>query len=186
MAIRVAVFLDNSNIFHRINTIKLSDPSWISFYDPLFLSKTLSRERSLVYIGFYCVYPPSYLLDGSEREKYKYNQTIKYYKAVEKLSSVEVKYGDLKGTAGSLQEKNVDTQVATDMVMMAALNKDDVAILISNDGDYLSAVKNTKVFNKRIELGFFRGSISMALMKECDLAIRMRKGYFRELQFQKK
>lgn len=42
--------------------------------------------------------------------------------AIEKLSPLlQVKYGDLRGSKGNLQEKNVDTQLATDMVTMAAL-----------------------------------------------------------------
>ena len=69
----------------------------------------------------------------------------------------------MKGTRGQLQEKNLDTQLATDMVTMAALDKYDVAILVSNDGDYKSAIENTKLFNKKIENLFFKGSLSMAI-----------------------
>ncbi|MBU4223732.1 NYN domain-containing protein, partial [Patescibacteria group bacterium] len=69
---------------------------------------------------------------------------------MEKLPNVSIKFGDLRGTKGQLQEKNLDTQLATDMVTMAALDKYDVAILVSNDGDYKSAIENTKIFNKKI------------------------------------
>ena len=67
------------------------------------------------------------------------------------------------------------------MVAMAALNKYDVAILVSNDGDYKSAVENTKKFNKKIEVVFFKGSLSMALRSVCDITRRVRRSYFVKL-----
>jgi uncharacterized LabA/DUF88 family protein len=180
-SIRVAVFIDNSNIFHNIRKFRQSDPAWTSLYNPLTLAEKLTGNRKLVYVGFYCVRPPSYLLGGGDEDKKRYRTTVRYYSEVEKLPLVEVKYGDLKGTRGSLQEKNVDTQLSTDMVTMAALDKYDTAILISNDGDYVSAVGNTKQFSKKIEVVFFRNSLSMALRKVCDLTRRARRPYFESL-----
>ncbi len=82
---------------------------------------------------------------------------------------------------GKPYEKNVDTQLSTDMVAMAALNEYDVAILISNDGDYKSAVENTKRFNKKVENMYFKGSLSMALNGICDIKRRARRSYFEKL-----
>lgn len=182
---KAAVFIDNSNIFHSIKHIRETDKSWVSFYDPLKLAEKLSGNRELVFVGFYCVQPPTYLLGGNKEDKKRYILAKKYYSAIEKLRLVEVKYGDLKGTKGDLQEKNLDTQVATDIVAMAALNKYDIAILVSNDGDYVSAVENAKLFKKKIELVFFRGAISMSLKKICDISRRARCSYFQELNFDK-
>lgn len=178
---RVAVFIDNSNVFHNIHNIKKVDANWVSLYNPLILAQKLAGNRKLVYTGFYCVRPPSYLLSGAQEEKRKYNLTQKYYGEIEKLANVTVKYGDLKGTKGQLQEKNLDTQLATDMVTMAALDKYDVAILVSNDGDYKSAIENTKLFNKKIENLFFRGSLSMAIDGRCDIKRRARCSFFVKL-----
>lgn len=178
---RVAVFIDNSNVFHNIYNFRKSDTNWVCLYDPLFFAKKLAGQRNLAYIGFYCVRPPSYLLAGSEEDKKRYNITQKYYGTIEKITSITVKYGDLKGTRGDLQEKNLDTQLGTDMVAMAALNQYDVAILISNDGDYKSAIENTKKFNKKIEVVFFKGSLSMAIRSMCDITRRVRRSYFIKL-----
>lgn len=104
---------------------------------------------------------------------------------IEKLSLVEVKYGDLRGTKGSTKEKNLDTQLSIDLVTGAAFNKFDTAILVSSDGDYLSAVENVKKFNKKVELLFFRDSISMNLKKSCDITRRARRSYFQPLEFKK-
>jgi len=178
---RVAIFLDNSNIFHNIKKIKKSNPSWVCLYDPLFLAKKLAGKLNLVYVGFYCVRPPSYLLAGSDTEKRKYNIAQKYYGEIEKLNSVAVKFGYLKGTRGDLHEKNLDTRISTDMVTMAALDEYDVAILISNDGDYESAVENTKKFKKKIVVAFFKGSLSWSLRENSDNLRRMRRCFFVKL-----
>jgi len=175
---RIAVFIDNSNVFHYIHDIRKSDKSWVCLYDPSILAEKLAGNRNLVYVGFYCVRPPSYLLGGTKEDKKRYNITQKYYGKIEKLNRVVIKFGDLKGTKGQLQEKNLDTQLATDMVTMAALDKYDVAILVSNDGDYKSAIENTKLFKKKIENLFFKGSLSMAIDGKCDIKRRARRSFF--------
>jgi uncharacterized LabA/DUF88 family protein len=67
------------------------------------------------------------------------------------------------------------------MVAMAALNEYDVAILVSNDGDYRSAVENTKRFGKKIETVFFKGSLSMSLREVSDITRRARRSFFKKL-----
>lgn len=178
---RVAVFIDNSNTLHNIQETRAIDPNWVSLYDPLQLAQKLVGNRKLEYVGFYCVQPPAYLLSEGARGVERYATTRKYYSAIEKLPSVEVKYGDLKGSKGALIEKNVDTQISADMVAMAALNRYDTAILVSSDGDYVSAVEHTKEFHKKVELVFFRGKISMALKRACDVRRRARRSHFRRL-----
>jgi len=178
---RIAIFIDNSNVFHNIYNIRKSDTSWVCLYDPLFLAKKLAGNRKLVYIGFYCTRPPSYLLIGKEEEQKRYNITQKYYGEIEKIPLITIKFGDLKGTKGNLQEKNLDTQLGTDMVAMAAFNEYDEVILVSNDGDYKSAVENTKKFNKKIEVVFFGRGLSMALREVCDITRRARRSHFIKL-----
>lgn len=175
---RLAVFIDNSNVFHHIREIKKFDPSWVCLYNPLILAEKIAGNRELVYVGFYCVRPPSYLLNGNSTDKRRHNLTQQYYGIIGKLPNVQIKFGDLKGTRGQLQEKNLDTQLAPDMVTMAALDKYDVAILVSNDGDYKSAIENTKLFNKKIESLFFKGSLSMAIDGKCDIKRRARRSFF--------
>ncbi|MCX6737603.1 MAG: NYN domain-containing protein [Candidatus Parcubacteria bacterium] len=178
---RIAIFIDNSNVFHHLHDLKRNDKNWVCLYNPLILAEKLAGNRELVYIGFYCVHPPSYLLSGTKEEQKKYNLAQKYYGEIEKLPNVSVKFGDLKGTKGQLQEKNLDTQIVADMVTMAALNKYDVAILVSNDGDYKSAIESTKLFNKKIENLFFKGSLSMAIDGKCDTKRRARRSFFVKL-----
>ncbi len=182
----VSVFIDNSNVFKNIKQLKAVDQRWPCLYDPLQLAEKLAGNRKLVQVNFYCVHPPVYLLEEDEQHRHKYNITKKYYSAIEKLPLVIIKYGDLKGFKGQMQEKNLDTQLATDLVTDAAFNKFDTAIIVSNDGDYVSAVESLKKFGKKIELVFFRGRCSMNLKKCCDISRRARLSYFKPLIFDKK
>jgi uncharacterized LabA/DUF88 family protein len=178
----VAVFIDNSNVFHHLYNLRKIDKDWVCLYDPLLLAKKLAGNRELIYIGFYCVRPPSYLLNGSAEEQRKYRIVQKYYEKIQKLPGVSVKFGYLKGTKGRLQEKNLDTQLSCDMVAMAALNKYDIAILVSNDGDYKSAIEYTKNFDKKIENVFFKGDLSMSIDGLSDIKRRARRSFFIKLE----
>lgn len=180
---RVSVFIDNSNVFKNIYSIKndTKDFSWVSLYDPLKLGQVLAGSRKLEKVFFYCVPPPSWLLQGNQKDKDRHATAMKYYAAISKLPNVEIKYGYIQGGKNDPHEKNVDTQLSTDMVTEAALNKYDVAILVSNDGDYMSAAENTKKLGKKVELLFFRGYISGALKQVCDVTRRARKSYFQPI-----
>ena len=64
---KVAVFIDNSNVFRNLYDLKTIDPSWVCFYNPLKLAEKLAGNRELVHVGFYCVRPPAYLLEEGEK-----------------------------------------------------------------------------------------------------------------------
>lgn len=175
---RIAVFIDNSNVFKTIQTIKRVDGSWIQMYDPLALSASLAGARELVKVNFYCVPPPAWLLNEGEGSKRRHAVTSRYYSKISQLPNVEVKYGYLQGDKYDPHEKNVDTQISSDMVAGADLGEFETAILVSSDGDYLSAVQNLKKLGKRIEILFFRGFQSDALIQMCDLRRRARRSHF--------
>ncbi len=179
---RVSVYIDNSNVFKNIKSIRLSgDKNWTQLYNPLKLAERLSGNRELVAVYFYCVPPPAWLLSEGEESKQKHATASRYYSAVGKLPKVELKYGYLQGDKSDPHEKNVDTQISSDMVVNAALGQYDTAILVSNDGDFLSAIINTKKLGKRVELLFFKGYLSGSLRKSCDLTRKARRAYFEPL-----
>ena len=182
---RVCVYIDNSNVFKNIKKIKKAtgDGGWIQQYDPLELGKVLAGSRQLVKVYFYCVSPPAWLLTEGPESKARHATASRYYTAISKLPDVEVKYGYLQGNKKDPHEKNVDTQISTDMITHAALGEYDTAILVSNDGDFTSALENAKKLGKRTEALFFRGYIAGSLRQNCDLVRRARKSYFRPMQF---
>lgn len=168
---RISVYIDNSNVFKNIRAIRrvVGDKSWVQLYDPLKLAEKLAGKNELISVYFYCVPPPAWLLTEGEESKKKHATASRYYTAIGKLPKVEVKYGYLQGDKEDPHEKNVDTQLATDMVAHAALGQYDTAILVSNDGDYTSAIENIKKLGKRIELLFFRGYLAGSLKRDATL-----------------
>jgi uncharacterized LabA/DUF88 family protein len=180
---RVAVFIDNSNVYKYLSGLRKIDKKWICLYDPLKLAKKLVGERTLVAVYFCCTPPPSQMLktvDGKE----KYSIQSKYYAEIQKLSGVEVKFGNLQGAGGELKEKNLDTQLTANMISLAAQNVFDTAILVSNDRDYVSAIEPTKnIFGKKIELVYFKGFISNSLLRLADVPRKARPSFFERLDF---
>lgn len=175
---RVAIFIDNSNVFHNIRKLKQHDMTWETLYDPKILALKLAGGRNIVFIGFYCSRPPHYLLFEGEQSKERFMMTSRYYEKIEGMPNITIRYGDLKGNKGDMVEKNLDTQIVTDIVTMAALNKYDTAILVSNDGDFKSALENIRLFGKRTEVVYFKGSLSMSLRNVSDVTRRARRSYF--------
>ena len=178
---RIAVFIDNSNVYRYLKELRKADKGWFCLYDPSKLAKKLTGYRTLVATHFYCTPPPPQMLK-TQRGKEKYSIQTKYYTEIQKLSGVEVKFGSLQGAGGELKEKNLDTRLTADMISMAAQNMFDTAILVSNDGDYISALEPTKnTFGKKIEILYFKGSISNSLLRLADVPRRARQSFFEKL-----
>lgn len=183
MNTRVFVFIDNSNIFKRLEQLNKIDKKWIKAYDPSYLAQKISGNRELAGTQFYCSPPPTHLL--SEKPETYWKQ-ISYYEAVKKLPNVEVKYGELKGVKGNINEKNLDTQMTADIIAMGFENKYDVAVVISNDGDFQSAVETVKRIGKGVEVVYFKNSVSMSLKQYADVMRKIRQKYIKRLPFEVK
>ncbi|HAM96719.1 TPA: hypothetical protein DCP76_02890 [Patescibacteria group bacterium] len=82
---------------------------------------------------------------------------------------------------GQYFEKNLDTQMAVDIMEGAFLNHYDTLILVSSDGDFESSVRKVKDIGKRVEILFFKDNVSQNLKKVSDLNKRARRSYFRQL-----
>lgn len=178
---RVSVYIDNSNVFKSIQKIRQQGgPSlgWVQLYNPLELARKLVGSRDLVSVYFYCVPPPPWLLSENQNSRDRHATASRYYSAIGKLPNVEVKYGYLQGDKKDPQEKNVDTQICSDMITHGALGQYDAAILVSNDGDFQSAISNLGLLGKRVELLFFKGYVSDSLRRSCDLVRRARMSHF--------
>lgn len=180
---RIAVFIDNSNVYKYLNELRKTDKKWICLYDPSKLAKKLAGDRTLVAIYFYCTPPPSQMLSTPEGKE-KHSIQTKYYTEIQKLPGVEVRFGNLQGAGGELKEKNLDTQLTANMISLAAQNMFDTAILVSNDRDYVSAIEPTKnIFGKKIELLYFKGFISNSLWRLADVPRKARPSFFERLVF---
>lgn len=180
---RVSVFIDHSNVIHSIIKLRKSNPIWARWYDPLKLAQHLAGKRKISQVYFYCAPPPSYLLTLTEIDKQKHHKQTAYYQAIEKLSNVTVMYARTVGKKDEVHEKNLDTQLTSGLQKYAYENSYDRAIVIANDGDYESPIKNVKSLGKKIELAYFRNECSMNTRMLCDVPRRLRPSFFERLEF---
>ena len=72
---------------------------------------------------------------------------------------------------GTKVEKGVDVNLAVDLVTYAFDNKYDTAMIISNDGDFVPAVKKAQFYGKQIINIVFPNCKSHHLNKICDSSI---------------
>ena len=180
---RIAVFIDNSNVYRYLKELHKIDEGWICLYNPLKLAEKLAGDRTLVATYFFCTQPPPQMLK-TEEGKEKYKTQTKYYAKIQKLPGVEIRFGNLQGSGEELKEKNLDTQLTANMISMAAQNMFDTAILISNDRDFVSALEPTRdIFGKKIELVYFKNSISNSLLRLADVRRKARQSFFEKLIF---
>lgn len=180
---RVAVFIDNSNVYKHLVGLNRIDRNWIKTYNPKYLADILAGNRKLTSVFFYCSPPPKFMLKRDTLKEKNYLRQISYYEAIKKLPKLHVKYGRLTGNKDRLQEKNLDTQLTSDMIKFAAEDEYNTAILVSNDGDYESAVHTVNSFKKEVELVYFRKNVSMALKSVCKISRRVRQSFFKKLVF---
>jgi len=176
---RVVVFIDNSNVYRRLAELCATNPNvWCKQYDPKYLAEKLAGQRDLVKVMYYCAPPPQALFS---RDPARYAAQNSYYEKIKALDKVEVKFATLTTNDGQLFEKNLDTQLTADVIIMAATNQYDQAIIVSNDGDFVSAVDGAKTQGKKIEVAHFKRSISMDLRRSADLTRTLRPAHFRSI-----
>lgn len=180
---RVAVFIDHSNVVHRLSEMRKIDASWAKWYSPHDLSMKIVGSRELIKTYFYCCPPPNYWLHDGKYHQKKYWDQISYYQEIRKNKDVIISYATLKGSRDNMTEKNLDTQMSSDILMKAMKNEFDVAVIVSNDGDFVSAVQYLQQMGKKTEVLYFPNRSSMELRSICDVPRRARKSYFIEMKF---
>lgn len=76
-------------------------------------------------------------------------------------------------------EKGVDIDLATDMLRLAYNNAYDTAIIVTGDGDFVSAVKGVKDMGKHVENANFKEGKGYHLRTACDKFIPLDKDYLK-------
>lgn len=166
---RVHVFIDGSNLYHRL--VELLGHARLGNYSH-FLEGLMNKNQELVgatyYIGKINSNTGATPKEKS-RSKLLYEQQEKFLGWL-KECGIEYKLGYFQ-TDGKT-EKGVDVKIAVDMIKFAYENKYDTAFLISGDGDLVDAVDLVKTLNKTVyNLIFYKQnnpSFSYRLRKACD------------------
>ncbi|MDX1798624.1 MAG: NYN domain-containing protein [Candidatus Lokiarchaeia archaeon] len=147
---RIAIFIDNSNIFKGFRKFNVK-------VDYERLKQVITRDRELQNIFLYegAIYPLS-----PEKKK--------WYKALSKKSGYIISASFDKIVLNDAVEKKVDIKIAIDMISLAYEDAYDTAVLVSGDGDFLPVVKKIKTLGKDFELWAFKYSLANTLREEVD------------------
>jgi uncharacterized LabA/DUF88 family protein len=141
---RVMVFIDGANLLWTAKEW----PGKTNFQvDVLKLIDTLVNNRLLVRPYFYCgqSVPPE-------------KAQIKFFQKMQHLG-VSVVTRPIKQTGGRWTEKGIDVALVTDLLRLAFKNVFDVAILVSGDQDFATALIEVQRLGIRVEVASFNYAI---------------------------
>ena len=169
---RVYVFIDGSNLYKGMQLHIGPGP-----FPPQSINKLaqhLCGQRRLVKIMYYN--------SPLNRNDAAYRAQQQFFDGLRKISYLELKFGHLKKRTVKMYcatckgmfedaicrkcgnplplvkytDKGTDVHIAIDLLLHAFDNQYDTAILISEDGDFVSAVQEVKRLKKKVENVFFR------------------------------
>jgi uncharacterized LabA/DUF88 family protein len=161
---RVAVYIDGGNTYRALKNINAFDGikkfSYNDFINLIVGDRTLVSKR--YYIGIVKNH------DNTSKSEQMVKSQQKHLEGL-RADGFEVKNGKIMYDPGTIREKGVDVKIAVDLVVGAADNLYDTAIIISSDTDLIPAVKYVKLAKgKKVEYVSFGQRISIAMVKECS------------------
>ena len=155
---RVIVFIDGSNFYFGCRDNNVRAP-----WDMVKLARTLAGpDRRLIRVYYYNArcrkedVPPE-----------RYNAEQKFYDTLRHLDYCTVRLGRLEGVKGNVHQKGVDVLLVQDLLTLTFADAFDVAILVTNDGDYASVLEEVKARGKQVEVAF-PGRSAYHLRTVCD------------------
>ena len=136
----VIIFIDGSNFYHSLK----SSFSRVNLDIELFCNY-LVNNNDLIQINYYTA-----TLNQLDNEL-EYSRQQKYFNYLSKIKRLCLYFGRLeKRNNNHKTEKGVDVKLAIDLLSLAYNNKYDIAILVSNDSDFVQAVKEVQLLNKKV------------------------------------
>jgi len=145
---RIAIFIDNSNIFQgfRKHNIKAD-------YEKLKILITEKRILQGIFLYEGVVFPMS-------------TAKKKWYKDLTNKSGYIIKTSFDKIAVNDRIEKKIDIKIAIDIISLAYENLYEIAALVSGDGDFVPVVKKLQELEKNVEVWAFKYSLANALKEE--------------------
>jgi uncharacterized LabA/DUF88 family protein len=155
---RVIVFVDGSNFYFGCKQNKVHAP-----WELVALARELAgRDRRLVRVYYY---------NARSREKdtsqEKFQREEKFYNHLRKQDFCTVRLGRIEGHGSSTHQKGVDVLLVQDLLTLTFYDALDCAVLITNDGDFASAIEELKSRGKQVEVAF-AGEPAFHLRDVCD------------------
>lgn len=161
---RVAVFIDGSNLYHKLKDLKI--PNTINF-SYAGLCKKLARDREIISCRYYVG-----AIRARDDDKKGQSLRANQLKLFNNLNAQEftIKKGNFLFNDGGFHEKGVDVKLAVDLLVGAYDDIWDTAILISSDSDLNPAIKKVKHLNKKVEYVGFSHNPCYSLQKVSTLS----------------
>jgi len=176
---KVAIFIDGNNLYHGMkDTCKITRIDFRKF------TNKLAQGYQLIKTYYY----NSPCKQETNFDKYKSQQ--RFFAYLKSLPRFEVILGRLEKRIITIEpeiferikdihpqqsfetfvEKGVDVNLAIDMLKLAFLDYYDTAILVSGDGDYVSAVNAVQELGKKVINAYFQNEdrAGYHLRKRCD------------------
>ncbi|MEK7134465.1 MAG: NYN domain-containing protein [Patescibacteria group bacterium] len=161
---RVAIYFDGSNTYNRLKRLGL--PEKEKRFNFSKFASHLCGERELVSKRYYVGIVKNH--DGSENGDLRVRKQQKFLDGL-RTEKFDVKPGRIMYDGNRIREKGVDVKLAVDLVVGAASNLYDVAIVVISDTDLIPAIKYVRNGTKKIiEYVGFAGLPSIGLVKESD------------------
>lgn len=190
---RVAIFIDGSNFYHGLKACISNTKVDFSKF-----SQLLCGGRELVRAYYYNAPVNQQAFPDIYKDFFGSLKTVPYF--VLKLGRLEKrtikvdkealiktfgedtaklileKWGEVITT---YVEKGVDIDLATDMLRLAYNNAYDTAIIVTADGDFVSAVKGVKDMGKHVENANFSDGKGYHIRTACDRFIPLDKNFLK-------
>ena len=99
----------------------------------------------------------------------QFKKEEKFFKSLNLLDSFEIRLGEFKTKDnGELTQKQVDVFIVMDMIQLSLKGKVQHIILISNDTDFIPAVKFVKEEGVKVHIRTAEKHYKLELAKSCD------------------
>ncbi|PIR44877.1 MAG: hypothetical protein COV10_02540 [Candidatus Vogelbacteria bacterium CG10_big_fil_rev_8_21_14_0_10_51_16] len=161
---RVAVFIDGSNLYHRLKELSFHNTVKFEYGG---LATFLARKRPLTNASYYVGVVRAKIDDVRGQELRKQQQRLFQ---VLNNQNLNIRRGYIMSHGDRFYEKGVDVQIAVDLLVGAYEDEYDTAVLLSSDTDLIPAIKKVRNLGKRVEYVGFSHRPSFALQRHADIS----------------
>lgn len=167
---KVAVYIDGNNFYKYLKDKEVDFPKGVKFnlskfVDFLVGARECASKR--YYVGI------ARNIDKSIKSEQIVRGQQKFLAEIANEDFI-IKRGRVMYDGGRIREKGTDVKIAIDLVIGAADNFYDTAVLISSDTDLIPAIKYIKYKGKRFEYVGFSHAPSLGMQKHADFSVLLR------------
>jgi uncharacterized LabA/DUF88 family protein len=176
---RVMIFVDGSNFYHGLRAnLDRTDVDFFKF------SVKLAGSGRWVHTHYY----------NSPRrraeDEIKYRKQQRFFSYLRSVKGLTLHLGRLEprtrtcGSCGASYgvnvEKDVDVNLAVDMLAGAFDDQYDACVLVSGDGDFANLLAAVKRVGKKVKFAYFGTGRARALTREAEEFIHLTEGFMKD------